>query len=279
MNGASIASAAPAALGAPSISPLQLAAVATLVLIAGGLGLWLQLGQTRALWVAALRSTVQLALLGLVLDRLFAVQSPIWVFGWLLVMLVVATRTALSRPQHRVAGAGPLAFGGLATTTLLTCFAVTGGVLQLEPWWQPRVVIPLVGMLLGNGLNGIALMLDSLLEALVDRADEIEQRLALGADRVEALREPLRAAVRRGMTPILNAMTVVGVVSLPGMMTGQILAGAEAWDAVAWQLVILFMIAGATSLSCLAVGFAVALRLVDRRHRLDLRGVRSVSPR
>ncbi|MCB9739674.1 MAG: iron export ABC transporter permease subunit FetB [Deltaproteobacteria bacterium] len=255
----------------PDVGLLELAAVAVLVLLSGAIGLVLQLGITRSLLIAALRSVVQLGLLGLLLDRLFAVEHPAWVLLWLTVMVVAATRAALARPAYRVPGAAPLAFFGLALTALATTFAVTAGVLQTEPWWQPRVVVPLCGMLLGNALNGIALTLDSLLSTLRAERDAIELHLALGADRQEALRGPMRAALRRGMTPIINAMSVVGIVSLPGMMTGQILAGAEPWQAVRWQLVILFMIAGATTLGSLAVGLAVGARVMtaDPTLRMD----------
>lgn len=259
--------------GVPAVTPLELVAVSGLVFIAGAVGLALRLQMTRSLLVAALQSVVQLGLLGFLLDRLFAVESPIWVVLWLTVMVTAATRAALARPTHAVSGVAAMTWLGLALTALATTFAVTSLVLDTTPWWQPRVVVPLCGMLLGNALNGIALTLDSLLDALVERRDEIELRLALGADRGEALREPLTAALRRGMTPILNAMSVVGVVSLPGMMTGQILAGADPWQAATWQLVILFMIAGATSLGSLAVGVAVGRRLVTAEHRLDLSGV------
>lgn len=254
----------------PAVDLLDLAAVAALVLLSGGLGLALRLGITRSLWIAAGRSAVQLGLLGLLLQSLFAVESPLWVLGWLTVMVVAATRAALARPAWQVPGAGPLAFAGLALTALATTFAVTSGVLGTDPWWQPRVVVPLCGMLLGNALNGIALTLDSLLETLHARRDAIELHLALGAERSEALREPLRSALRRGMTPIVNAMSVVGVVSLPGMMTGQILAGADPWQAARWQLVILFMIAGATTLGSLLVGLAVAARVMTSEPTLRL---------
>ena len=126
----------------------------------------------------------------------------------------------------------------------------------VEPWWEPRYLIPLLGMVLGNGLTGISLCLDALLESLAERRDRVEMELAHGATRWEAARTPLRDAVRRGMIPIINAMMVVGLVSLPGMMTGQILAGADPLEAVEYQIVVMFMLAAAT-----AVGALIFVRL------------------
>jgi putative ABC transport system permease protein len=117
-------------------------------------------------------------------------------------------------------------------------------------------------MILGNSLTGIALSLDRFLEHLATRQAEIELRLAFGASRREALAEPLRNAVRTGLIPIINAMAAAGIVSLPGMMTGQILAGSPPMQAVAYQIVVMFMIAAAASLGSMIVAIAAGRRLM-----------------
>jgi putative ABC transport system permease protein len=129
-------------------------------------------------------------------------------------------------------------------------------------------------MILGNSLNGIALCLDRFLEHLETRVAEIELHLCFGATRREALREPMRVAVRTGMIPIINAMAAAGIVSLPGMMTGQILAGAPPLQAVAYQIVVMFMIAAASALGAMATAVAAGHRLVapDGSLRLDRLG-------
>jgi putative ABC transport system permease protein len=108
-------------------------------------------------------------------------------------------------------------------------------------------------MILGNSLTGIALGLDRFLDCLTTRSDEIELRLAFGATRSEALAAPLREAVRTGMVPIINSMAAAGIVSLPGMMTGQILAGAPPLQAVSYQIVVMFMIAAAVASGAMLV--------------------------
>jgi putative ABC transport system permease protein len=149
----------------------------------------------------------------------------------------------------------------------LTAVALLG-ILQPEPWYEPRYAIPLLGMILGNAMTGIALGLDTLTTTAVRERPTIEARIALGASRFEALRAPMQEAIRRGLMPLINSMAVAGVVSLPGMMTGQILAGAPPAEAVRYQLLIMFLIAGATGLGLLMAVLGGAWRLTDRRHRL-----------
>jgi len=166
------------------------------------------------------------------------------------------------------------AFVTLLLTGALTTGVVTQAVIGVTPWYQPQYLIPLLGMVLGNSLTGISLCLDDLLEALDERRDRIEMALALGATSWEATRDVLRAAVRRGMIPIINSMTVAGIVSLPGMMTGQILAGSDPMRAVAYQIVVMFMLAGATALGCMLTALLVFRRLFSPRHQLLVEHIR-----
>jgi putative ABC transport system permease protein len=121
---------------------------------------------------------------------------------------------------------------------------------------------------LGNSLTGISLALDALLTDLDEHRDRVEMELSLGATRWEAVRGPLREAVRRGMIPMLNSMTVVGIVSLPGMMTGQILEGASPLAAVKYQIVVMFMLAASSALGSMGVALIVYRRVTNERHQL-----------
>ena len=126
-------------------------------------------------------------------------------------------------------------------------------------------------MILGNSLTGIAISLDRFLEHLAVRSAEVELYIAYGATRREALTPPLRAAVRTGMIPIMNSMAAAGIVALPGMMTGQILAGSPPLQAVAYQIVVMFMIAAASSFGAMASAVIAGRRFVgaDGTLRLD----------
>jgi putative ABC transport system permease protein len=157
----------------------------------------------------------------------------------------------------------------LMAAGLVTVLALTTQV-RPDPWYDPRYAIPLLGMILGNCLTGISLGLQSLTRGARQGRDGIEAQLALGADRTTALLPVLRDSLRTALMPIINAMSATGLVALPGMMTGQILAGADPMEAVKYQLLIMFLIAGGTSLGAIMAVLAGLYRITDHRHRLRL---------
>ncbi len=235
------------------LGPLHLAVATVLVIAAGVISVALGLGIERRLAVAAVRTVVQLGLLGLVLERIFAVRDPLLVVALLLLMTVFAAREAIGRASRRYRGVLLDAWLTMAATCFIVGGVVTQVVVGVTPWYDPQYVIPLLGMILGNSLTGISLCLDRFLDHLAVRTAEVELRIAYGATRREALAAPLQDAVRTGMIPIINAMAAAGIVSLPGMMTGQILAGSPPLQAVAYQIVVMFMIAAAVALGAMMV--------------------------
>ena len=254
--------------GAIPLSVGDLAIAAALVVIAGAVSVLLRLQLERRLALASVRTVVQLVLVGYVLRFVFETDALWTIAIVVLIMIVAASVAAVRRSNRTYAHATFFAFATLFLTGLLTTCTVTGLVIGVQPWYQPQYLIPLLGMVLGNGLTGISLCLDTLLESLSERRHEVEMELSCGATRWEAARPPLAHAVRKGMIPVINAMMVVGVVSLPGMMTGQILAGADPSEAARYQIVVMFMIAGATSLGCISIGVLTCLRMFSDRHQL-----------
>ena len=254
------------------LSYLDVALAAVFLVLNGVLSLRFQLGLERRLAVAATRMVVQLLLIGLLLKTVFAISSP-----WLTALVAMAmvgfagyeVRARQSRPL-----AGPWSYGigtGAMMTAgvMVTVFALTTQI-EPDPWWQPRFALPLFGMILGNTMTGVSLGLDGLSTAFWRERGAIEAQLLLGATRWEATRPCARAALRAGFMPIVNAMAATGVVSLPGMMTGQILSGVDPQEAVKYQLLIMFLIAGATGLGVLGAVLLQVARLTDERHRLRL---------
>ncbi len=254
--------------GALPLGPVDLLIGAGLVLVAGVISLILGLGLEKRLAIAALRTAVQLLLVGYVLVFIFEAASPWLVLAVVLLMTLAASRAAVQRPSRAYRGIYLQTFVTLLVTGSVTTAAVTQVVIGVEPWYQPQYVIPLLGMVFGNSLTGVSLCLDHLLEMLDERRDRVEMALALGATAWESARDCLREAVRRGMIPIINTMTVAGIVALPGMMTGQILAGADPLTAVAYQIIVMFMISAATSLGCIVTALLVFRRLFNTRHQL-----------
>ncbi|WP_029009816.1 ABC transporter permease [Azospirillum halopraeferens] len=252
------------------IPDLMLAA--SLLLVNGAISLALALRLERPLAVAAVRMVVQLAIVGLVLERIFALGSPWLTLGVALAMALFAGQEIMARQERRLAG--PWTYGlGTApmvfAATLVLILALSTAV-RPDPWWDPRYAIPMLGMILGNAMSGVSLALNALTVAAWRERAAVEARLALGAGRWEAMRTLHRQALRTGLMPIINAMAATGLVSLPGMMTGQILAGVAPAEAVRYQILIMFLIAGATGLAVLAATLAAVARLTDSRHRLRL---------
>ena len=250
----------------------DLAIAAVLVILNGVLSLVLRLGIERQLLIATLRMIVQLLLVGLVLTTLFSLISPLWTGLAALAMVLFAGREIMARQDRRLRGFWSYGLGTgcmLVAASLVTIFALLTQ-LQADPWYHPRYTLPLLGMILGNTMTGISLGLDTLTTGLVRDRASIEAQLMLGSTRSEALRPITRMALRSALMPIVNAMAATGLVALPGMMTGQILAGIEPVEAVKYQLLIMFLIAGGTGLGAVSAVISAGYRLTDNRHRLRL---------
>ncbi len=252
------------------LSSFDLLLATGLILIAGSVSLILKLKLEKQLLIASIRTIVQLILVGYILRWVFGIESLYLILALGTVMTLAATRAAIKRPKRYIQGATWRAFTTLALTGLLTSYIVTRVIIGVEPWYTAQYVIPLLGMILGNSMTGISLCLDYLLESLAEGKDRIESDLAHGATSWEAAREPVTEAVRRGMIPIINAMTVVGIVALPGMMTGQILAGADPMLAVKYQIMVMFMIAASTSLGCIIIALLVYKHVFSHTHHLKI---------
>jgi putative ABC transport system permease protein len=246
----------------------DLIVAAALLVVNLALSWVLRLGMGRRLLVAALRMVVQLTLLGLVLEWVFDSANGPLVLAMGLAMGVVAGVTAARRTSIRF----PAAYLDAVVVIVTTAFLVTGvsvlGILRPAPWWDPQYLIPLLGMLLGNALTGISLGLDRFLTGVIQDRTRVEGLLALGATRWEAAREEIRESLRVGLIPTVNSMLVMGIVSLPGMMTGQILAGADPADAVRYQIMIMFMIAATVATATFGVTMLAYARLFTSDHRL-----------
>ena len=251
---------------------VDLALAATLLLLHAALSLFLQLGLGKRLGIAAIRMTLQLAMIGFVLNALFELASPLWTGLAAVLMVLFAGREVAARQTHRFRGLGTQ---GLGTATMLIAGASVTGLalttqIQPDPWYDPRYALPVLGMVLGNTMNGVALGLVRLLSTAAREKGAIEAQLALGQDRRHAFLPLVREACRAGLMPIVNSMSAMGIVALPGMMTGQILAGVDPLDAVKYQIFIVFLLAGATGIGVLSAVFGAVMRLTDHRHRLRL---------
>lgn len=200
------------------------------------------LGLTREMTLAVVRMSLQLVLVGLYLQFLFELNNPLLNLMWLTVMLLVGTSAIISssalEAKHLYL---PVLIGlllGLVPLLLLLLLAL----LQPVPVYNAQYLIPLAGMLLGNSLSGNIVALQRLFTAFRDKSDEYEGALALGATPPQASLPFVQLAMQQAFAPILASMATTGLVTLPGMMTGQILGGVDPITAVKYQLVILVAI-------------------------------------
>jgi putative ABC transport system permease protein len=255
-----------------TLSTLDLGIAALLVLALALLSMRLKAGISRQLLVAAARTAIQLTLIGLVLKTLFANVHLVWVTLMALFMLLVAGREVMVRQKRRFRGWWGYALGTVSmflssfTVAVFTLVVILGD----TPWYTPQYAIPLLGMLLGNTMNGISIAMDRLTTTAWEQREIIEARLMLGQSWDEAISAIRQQAVRSGLIPIINAMAAAGIISLPGMMTGQILAGAPPVEAVKYQILIMFLITVGTGLGTLSAVTIGSRRLFDARQRLCL---------
>ena len=253
-----------------SLQQLSLAdvAVATLLIVVNGaVSAALSLGLGRKLALAAVRTVVQLLAIGYVLGWVFRFDRWYGVLPLMALMTLVAGFAGASRGTHGYRGQRVDSIVSIWLSAWLVAAIGLFAVIRIHPWYAPQYAIPILGMILGNTLTGVSLAIERMTEALTARRDRVEMALALGATRWEAARSPAREAVRAGMIPTLNQMTVVGVVSLPGMMTGQVLAGQSPLQAVRYQIVIMFLIAASSALGTVGAVLLTYRRLFSAEHR------------
>lgn len=241
---------------------------AALIIVNGGISLALGLKLGRSLVLASIRTVMQLLLIGFVLDSVFALNRWYLVLLLLVVMTVIAGVSAIGRIERRYRGAYiDSVIAVTCSSWIVAAYALAVVIRDIRPWYHPQYVIPFTGMILGNSLNGISLGINRLTEELTTHRARVEAMLTLGATRWEAARGSIQKAVHTGMIPIINSMMVVGIVSLPGMMTGQLLSGVSPLQAVRYQIVIMFLIAAATALGTVGVVLLSYRRMFNANHQ------------
>jgi UDP-glucose/iron transport system permease protein len=254
--------------GVIDLSVWQLAVALLLVGVVIVVSVRQALGLERDLVIGSARTIVQLYVVGLILAAVFAAARWYWVLLILAAMTAVATHAAVSRLRKPIPGRYHIAAIALTVSTAATLAYVILIVVQVRPWYEPQYIIPIAGMILGNSMTSAALAGDRLQGELRARADEVEARLALGFSGREAVQPLVRASLRAAMIPTVNGMMTVGLVQLPGMMTGQILAGSSPLVAIRYQMVVVFMLAAATATASLLFVRLAAARYLTAAHQL-----------
>lgn len=232
-----------------SLDLINLAYSFGLVLLAIGLARLRRIGEEGQMLWASLRMVIQLLAVGYLLHLVFAVRSPLAVIAMLLAMVGFSLQVMGSRIKHKM----PKFYQVMGISLIIGCGGVTflfcNLVVGYSPWYDPRYLIPLAGMIIGNSMNGASLAAERLSAEIYERREEIEAALCLGATASQASDSSVRLAFRAALMPTINTMAAMGIVSLPGMMTGQILSGIDPIIAVRYQIAIMCAIAGSVAIT------------------------------
>lgn len=246
------------------MSLLSLSFTLGFVAIALGIAMWQRLGIGRDLIVAVVRSTIQLLIVGYILKFVFGTKSTLFTVLMLLIMISVAVENA--RRRGKVI---PGVWWRLAIAITLTTFITVGFlvVTKVIPW-TPQYVISIGGIITGNAMVLSSLFLNHLISETKNRKEEVNVLLSLGASPNQAIRHVVKRAIRTSMIPTIDSMKTTGLVQLPGMMTGQILAGQDPVVAVRYQLLILFALLSASALTSITLGYLTKASLFNRHMQL-----------
>jgi len=226
-----------------ALDAVDLVLTMVLMVVAVSVSRWQQLGLEGQLSISAGRALLQLVAIGYVLELVFTLETPWGVLGVLLVMVAMATIVTRNRISQKLSHLVWIAGGSLLLTTGLTLAYVTLLIVQPPTWYDPQYWVPLAGIIIGNAVNGATIAGERLVNAIETNRGEIETHLCLGATPKDAIALYRRQAIRAGILPNLNQMALVGLVTIPGTLSGQLLGGINPLDAVSYQILILFSLA------------------------------------
>lgn len=221
----------------------------------------LHLGLEKDITVATVRSVVQLLVIGYVLQFIFEAESTIYILLMIAIMITVATLNAAKK------GKGIKGITWKIALTLIIVEIVTQGILlglNIVPA-TPQYIIPISGMMIGNAMVMSVLFLNRLRSELEAHEAEIELILSLGGTPKQAVNRNVNQAIRASMIPTIEAQKTIGLVQLPGMMSGQIIGGANPVDAVQFQILIVFALLTCATLASVILGFLVHPTLFNER--------------
>ena len=259
----------------PDLSYIDLAIVSLLVLASVGMSLLERLGLVKDIIVSCLRAFIQLTAVGFVLAALFRNVELYWVALAVLVMIAAAVQAGRSRLEVRIPGLTLDMTVAMSVVSIATLFFVVGLVIRPALWYDPQIIVPLAGMIIGNTMTATTLAANRYLAELRLQQQDVEALLALGATSEQAAANVSRESIRSALIPSIAGMMVVGIALLPGTMTGQILAGQDPNQAVRYQIVVQYMMLFAAVATSLVIVRLIHRRYFTRGHQLRLELLRS----
>ncbi len=230
---------------------LDLAIAVGLMVIAISLSIWEKIGLELNLALATVRTILQLAVLGYLLDFIFAINNLWAVLAILAVMLTIAAIVARNRISKKIPRVLPLVWGSMFLSTAFTLIYTNFLIIQPDKWFQAQYVIPLGGIVLGNAMNAAAIAGERLVSTINASQTEIETHLSLGATPQQAIKQYKKDSIRAALIPTINQMMIIGMVTIPGFMSGLLISGVDynkipfqaASEAASYQILLMFMVA------------------------------------
>ncbi len=232
--------------------------MASLVLMILALAMirWWKIGLEKTLLIGTVRTFVQLSLMGYVLTFFFRQERWEFMVGLVTIMILIAAWEGYRRQESiKIPNYFLILSGSMVVTVCLILGTILQFILRVEPWFYPYAMIPIAGMIIGNTLNSSTLTVNRFIGELNHREKEIEMLLSLGAPPRAAVHDALRDSIRAALIPNINALMTVGLIQLPGVMTGQILSGIDPLVAVRYQIMIMYMwVTASTLMNILVLG-------------------------
>ncbi|KAF9484805.1 ABC transporter-like protein [Pholiota conissans] len=253
----------------PELTWLNVAIGLAFIVVDIGISTVFRLGLGVSLAIAALRCTGQLALVATILHQVFENKNPWTVALISFVLNFLGTfETVVNKSPRRFQHMFPVVLIGMLGSTIPISILGSRFAMGIKPFWTPMQYIPIVGMLCGATISAIVVAVSYILKELQENKDKVEIYLAFGATRTEACRPIMMQALKLALTPLINSMSVIGIIAIPGMMTGALLGGASVQQAAKLQTIIMFMITASATLASVFITLAVVVIVVDEQHRV-----------
>lgn len=236
--------------GAVNLNIWQLVAVYVFVIILILIVRMRGIAREKQILLSTVRMTVQLVLVGYLLVYLFDNINPFFTIGVVIIMEVFAVYNIFKRTKYRLSKRLKRAVAISMTIGTLSClFYFLLVVLRVNPWYNPRYFIPIAGMIIGNSMTGVSVGVNQLVDGMQTKKHLVESALMLGASPKIAAKDIVNSAFDSAILPTINSMLGMGIVFLPGMMTGQILSGTSPLTAIEYQIAIMLSILGSVALT------------------------------
>jgi putative ABC transport system permease protein len=203
---------------------------------------WWKIGLEKDLIIGTLRTFLQLAIMGYVLTYFFGQRHWTFMVGLVSLMIIIASFEGYRRlKKYFIPKLFWILTGSFFFTVTIVLGIILKFILSVEPWYYPYAMIPIAGMIIGNSLNSATLTVNRFVSEITHRENEIEMYLSLGAPIKSAVQDSFMESIRAALLPSINALMMVGLVQLPGIMTGQILSGIDPLIAIRYQIMIMYM--------------------------------------